>query len=702
MSAFTDDAKSVTETLGGHWFGSYGAAACPVCQPERERDQNALTVSDGNGRLLLDCKKSGCTFTDIMAAAGLRTGGYRPDPAPIANNRENKKRDDARRQSDHARRLWKESHSIHGTPAEAYLRGRGITCDLPETLRFHPQCPHGPSKTHLPALVALVEGGSGFGIHRTYLKPDGSGKADVQPAKMMLGSCAGGAVRLSGGASRLVVGEGIETALSLACGLLDEPATIWAALSTSGVRGLCLPAQAGRLTVAVDGDEAGRAAGHDLSERAQASGWNVEVADPGDNLDWNDRLTVGADDEIDLVPYQPEPRYRLLSGSDMKTLPEMAWCIKGVLPAVGMAQIYGPSKSGKSFLAWDMACAVAEGRAWFGYRVRQGPVVYLVLEGEAGIRNRVEAWTRQNGRPLPADLYVVLQGFKLTDDRDIRDIAAVVPAGAVVVIDTQNRAAPAIDENSSRDMGAIIEGAKRLQELVSGMVVLVAHTGKDATKGPRGHSSQIPALDAAIEVTRNGDYREWRAEKVKDGRDGARHGFRLDVVDLGIDADDDPVTSCVVEAEERQTTRQKPLTEAQRQAVASYLEACTAGEGYLKGGTFAGLHRDIWREHYYRISTADSQDTKKKSFQRIRSDLVAAGLATALDDIYRLTDATVTIREMDFTRAAKERDTGHYRDITGTCPGQETGQTGHHPIGVSRCPGVPVVSGGDADLEDQT
>jgi hypothetical protein len=286
------DAQRFTESLGGRWRGRYGTAPCPVCQPERRKGQNALTLADGNGgRLLLDCKKSACAFVDILAAAGLRLGDYRPpDPASITRCERDIKTEAVKR-SDRARRLWKESHSIHGTPAEAYLRGRGITCDLPETLRFHPNCLHGPSHTHLPALVALVEGGDGFAVHRTFLRPDGAGKADIKPAKMMLGSCSGGAVRLSGGASRLVLAEGIETALSLVYGPLDGTATTWAALSTSGMRGLRLPAQAGRLTIAIDGDEPGRAAGYALAERAHALGWTVGFLDPGDGLDWNDRLT---------------------------------------------------------------------------------------------------------------------------------------------------------------------------------------------------------------------------------------------------------------------------------------------------------------------------------------------------------------------------------------------------------------------------
>jgi hypothetical protein len=105
------------------------------------------------------------------------------------------------------------------------------------------------------------------------------------------GRTQGGAVRLSDGPGRLVVAEGIESALSLLCGLLDGPVTVWAGLSTSGLRGLHLPTQPGRLTVATDGDEPGREAGHALAERAHALGWHVSILDPETGADFNDILT---------------------------------------------------------------------------------------------------------------------------------------------------------------------------------------------------------------------------------------------------------------------------------------------------------------------------------------------------------------------------------------------------------------------------
>lgn len=287
------DARTLTQALGGRWHGGYGCAPCPVCQPDQRRDQNALSISQGHdGRLLLHCFK-GCDFRDVLAAAGVTPGTYAPpDPATIAKRRA-EEREQAAKRARQARRCWDECLPIGGTIAERYLRGRGITCDLPATLRFHPECWHGATATRHPALVAAVTGGNGPAIHRTYLRPDGSGKAGLDGGdKLMLGATTGGAVRLTDGGTRLVVAEGIETALSLACGgILRGPETIWAALSTSGMRGLRLPTRSGALVVATDGDEPGREAGHDLAARAHALAWTVSTLDPGDGLDFNDALT---------------------------------------------------------------------------------------------------------------------------------------------------------------------------------------------------------------------------------------------------------------------------------------------------------------------------------------------------------------------------------------------------------------------------
>lgn len=85
--------------------------------------------------------------------------------------------------------------------------------------------------------------------------------------------------------------------------------------------------------------------------------------------------------ETATEPRKPEPRYKLLGADDLRNLPALQWRVRGVLPAVGLAALYGPSASGKSFLAFDLSAAIAEGQHWFGCRVEAAPVVYAALEG---------------------------------------------------------------------------------------------------------------------------------------------------------------------------------------------------------------------------------------------------------------------------------------------------------------------------------
>lgn len=288
------DARTITKALRGHWHGRYGLCFCPAHANTRTP---SLSVSDGEGdRLLLRCH-AGCSFTtilDAMKGLGLveGSGHYAPPSAGDLARIRQAEKDQADKQEGRALACWREARPIDGTIAETYLHGRGITCMLPDTLRFHPECWH-PTGQRLPAMVALVEGAPRLAVHRTYLRPDGMGKGEVEPAKAMLGAVAGGAVRLSAGGEKLVVCEGIETGLSLASGLLRFRPTVWAALSTSGMKALRLPDPPGHIVIATDGDEAGKDAGQALGRIATAWGLSVGILPAPDGLDWNDVLRMG-------------------------------------------------------------------------------------------------------------------------------------------------------------------------------------------------------------------------------------------------------------------------------------------------------------------------------------------------------------------------------------------------------------------------
>lgn len=364
---------------------------------------------------------------------------------------------------------------------------------------------------------------------------------------------------------------------------------------------------------------------------------------------------------------EPAPRFQLLNRDGIMALSDPEWIIKLIFPTRGLVVIHGLSTVGKSFLAFDMGCHIAEGRKFFGHRVKQRPVVYVCLEGEAGFKRRGQAWEQFHGRMIPDQLYLVKDPFDIRSPQDIDALTAIIPAGAVVIIDTLNRCAPGAEENGSVDMGLIIEGAKEIERRTAGLVAFVAHPGKDESKGIRGHSSLFAALDGNIEVLAKADRFMWTARKVKDGPGGGENYFKREIVTLGEDEDGDPITSCVIVPDFAPSQKERRLSPGMRLGLETFMAAL----GDTEEG--AGVHREAWREHFYCASTADTSEAKKKAFLRARRDLVEAEILVVTNDFYALNP--------------DHRDTGHCRDTTGALSRQEgflPGQPGHHPLGV--CP----------------
>ena len=253
-------------------------------------------------------------------------------------------------------------------------------------------------------------------------------------------------------------------------------------------------------------------------------------------------------------------KYIFLDRDALLALPKLSWRVKHVLPTRGVAAIYGPSGSGKSFLALDLATSICLGTNWFDKKCKPTSVVYLGLEGAAGIQNRVKAWEAGSAKQLPTNFSAVFDEFDLTKDADTQAIAEQTVKGSVLIIDTLNRATSGRDENSSSDMGIILASAKRLEQAIEGLVLLVHHTGTDQSKGLRGHSSLHAALDAAIAVKNDKDNTKvWSLTKSKDGADQQDFGFRLKQHVIGTDEDGETETSCTVEPEGLGTKPQPQL-----------------------------------------------------------------------------------------------------------------------------------------------
>ena len=197
---------------------------------------------------------------------------------------------------------------------------------------------------------------------------------------------------------------------------------------------------------------------------------------------------------------------------------------------------------------------VALGWPYRGHRVNSGPVVYCALEGVQGFKNRIEAFRRaklSGDEKVNPAFYLVTASLSLVRDSkaliaEIRkQLGAVKPA--VVCIDTLNRSLEG-SESSDEDMAAYIRAADAIRAAFNCLVLIVHHCGHNDSR-PRGHSSLIAAVDTQIAVSRDAaDNIIAKLELSKDGEIGLTFVSHLKVVDIGVDQDGDPITSCVVEA----------------------------------------------------------------------------------------------------------------------------------------------------------
>ena len=257
--------------------------------------------------------------------------------------------------------------------------------------------------------------------------------------------------------------------------------------------------------------------------------------------------------------YKP---FKIESWQSVKDEP-VNWLVQDVIPEKSFVALYGPPASFKSFIAMDIAECIASGRPWLGKEINgTGPVLYIAGEGHGGIGARIAAIKQHHNTPDEAQVYVVRSQINLRSSVD--DFTALIVAidelvqelGVdlrMIVIDTLARAFGGGNENSSDDMGAFIQATGKIQNRYNCSLMLLHHAGKDTTKGLRGHSSLLGAVDTQMEIMRFPETTKGLIlmSKQKDGEDGQRYGFEaitvdIDRSDLGLENG----SSLVIEASE--------------------------------------------------------------------------------------------------------------------------------------------------------
>lgn len=319
---------------------------------------------------------------------------------------------------------------------------------------------------------------------------------------------------------------------------------------------------------------------------------------------------------------------------------------------IGIGQlsvIYGSANTSKTFFGIDLCAHIASGRTWFGRQVEPGGVIYVAAEGSFGISNRVEAFRRYYGiKPdVVLPFAIVASSPNLccppTDTealiRTINDAAAEIGSPVrLVVIDTLSRALAGGNENSSDDMGAVMVNADKIREETGAHVMFIHHSGKDVTRGARGHSLLRAAVDTEIEVTR--DQRGISFARVTKQRElpvADELAYRLEVVEVGTNPRGKTVTSCVVlpvddEVGILPVGQERPLSAGADRAL-SVLRDCIAEHGRIVEGVpdvppVPAVKRQEWYEGLRQagVTDADKPDSERSLRSRYQKELLVKGI----------------------------------------------------------------------------
>ena len=340
-------------------------------------------------------------------------------------------------------------------------------------------------------------------------------------------------------------------------------------------------------------------------------------------------------------PFSFTPAHETATHMDIETI------VRGLLTGGGLSVVYGAPKSGKTFLAIDMALRVARGVPWHGRRTDGGTVLYLALEGGVSVERRVRAWILHNHADefeVPEiPLAVVSAPMSLCGkDSDLERVLATAEAVAerfrrpvkLIVIDTLARSMAGGSENSDEDMGAVIQAADEIRAATGAHVMLIHHPGKDESRGMRGHSSLLGALDTLIEVTKDDQGRRAIVSRQRDLEEGDEFPFHLEVVEIGQDADGDPVTTCVAEAGGGDAAPKSPAFYVNKGARRAYKALVEALADPAKGRFgFLGMPQGIptvtedqWRDTFFGMfEPGEKDDTKRAAFRRGRKELMDGG-----------------------------------------------------------------------------
>jgi AAA domain len=256
-----------------------------------------------------------------------------------------------------------------------------------------------------------------------------------------------------------------------------------------------------------------------------------------------------------------------------------SWLVKGVLAENETSTIIGPPGSGKSAFVTDISISYAGGKDWRGYRVKEsGGVVYFAFERADLTKRRFRAHKQRDHLPDDLPIAVVGQIVDLMDPHCVDLLLQALNEAeqrfgcriGLAILDTYNKgiAFGGGDEDKAKDQNRALGHLRRLQELYSRLhVCIVAHTGKDETRGARGSNALPGDADIQNQIADGGDVKIVTTVKANDAPEGELMRFRREPFVFGVDEDGDTIQTYIVAPEMIPTSAAPPKAKAKAKRV---------------------------------------------------------------------------------------------------------------------------------------
>ena len=331
--------------------------------------------------------------------------------------------------------------------------------------------------------------------------------------------------------------------------------------------------------------------------------------------------------------------------------------VEGLIASGDIAVLYGAPKTGKSFLAVDLAVALSNGDGWFDRAVSPAKVLYWAGEDFSGLIARRTACARHKGGcgvfsidndPLSlapsqathtVDALATILRYELAPSRleDPNDYVSLPP---VLIIDTWAMLTASMDENSGKDMSAAMAALRELQARVSNLtIIIIHHAGKDGSRGMRGHSSLLAAVDVAIEVDKSSKgLGRWTVRNARRNATGATGQFRLKQVSLPageLSVAGAELETCILE-EMDAVGKGITLSDKAIQVldILKSMEGTNAGNPCEVAPNRVAVNVTVFRAKLKAtIFDQPSEDARRKAADRAVTQLINAGRIGRLDDV---------------------------------------------------------------------